>query len=99
MYNLAIHVIEIFGSDELSRSCSKILLVDQHRKSQLPYMAIIFRKKHGDSQILKAQHCLEDNYTNQFTIDDVADLVGLSSRHFKRRFKQATGENPSWYLQ
>jgi transcriptional regulator GlxA family with amidase domain len=99
MYNLALYVIEIFGSDELSRICSRILLVDHNRKSQLPYMATIFRKNLGDKQILSAQHWLEDNYANQFTIDDVANWVGLSPRHFKRRFKKATGENPSRYLQ
>jgi transcriptional regulator GlxA family with amidase domain len=99
MYNLALYVFEIFGSKILSRQCSKILLVDQHRKSQLPYMATIFHKQHGDSQILNAQQWLEDNYASQFTIDDVANVVGLSPRHFKRRFKKATGETPLRYLQ
>ena len=99
MYNLALYVIEIFGSGELSRRCSKILLVDQNRKSQLPYMAAFFSKQHNDVQILNAQSWLEKNYASQFIIDDVANVVGLSPRHFKRRFKNATGENPLRYLQ
>ena len=99
MYNLALYVIEIFVSDELSRRCSKIMLVDHKRKSQLPYMATTFRKNHGDEQILNAQHWFEDNYAGQFTIDDVANVVGLSPRHFKRRFKQVTGESPLRYVQ
>ncbi len=99
MYNLALVVIEMFGSKELSRKCSKILLVDQHRESQLPYMATVFFKQHGDSQILNAQSWLEENHASQFTIDDVANVVGMSPRHFKRRFKKATGENPLRYLQ
>ena len=36
---------------------------------------------------------------DRFSIDDVAAVVGLSPRHFKRRFKKATGENPLHYLQ
>lgn len=99
MYNLALYVIEMFASEELSRRCSKIMLVDHKRKSQLPYMATSFRKNHGDQQILNAQNWFEDNYAGQFTIDDVANVVGLSPRHFKRRFKQATGESPSRYVQ
>lgn len=99
MYNLALYVIEIFGSRELSRECSQVLLVDPNRKSQLPYMATAFRKDHGDDQILKAQQWIEDNFSSKFTLDDVADLVGMSHRNFKRRFKQATGENPLRYLQ
>ncbi len=99
MYDLALYVIEVFGSKELSRTCSKILLVDHCRKSQLPYMATVFSKQHIDTQIQDAQRWLERNYASQFTIDDLANVVGLSPRHFKRRFKKATGENPLRYLQ
>lgn len=99
MYHLALYIIEIFGSNELSRKCSQILLVDPNRKSQLPYMAAMFRKNHGDKQIAQAQKWIEENYSSKFTIDTVADIVGIGSRHFKRRFKKATGENPLRYLQ
>lgn len=97
MYNLVLYIIETFGSMEFSNKCSKILLVDHNRKSQLPYMATIVRKNHGDEQILNAQHWFEDNFTNHFSIDDVAKFVGLSPRHFKRRFKQYTSLSPSEY--
>ncbi len=33
------------------------------------------------------------------TVDGVAKKVGISLRHFNRRFKQATGESPLKYLQ
>ena len=99
MYNLALYVIEIFASADLSRKCAGILLVDRNRKSQQPYMTAVFRKNHGDRQILKGQNWFERNYATRFSIDDVAAVVGLSPRHFKRRFKQATGENPLRYLQ
>ncbi|MEJ2037507.1 MAG: helix-turn-helix domain-containing protein [Desulfosarcinaceae bacterium] len=99
MYNLALYAIEIFGSAELSRKCARILLVDHNRKSQQPYMAANFHRNHGDRQILAGQRWFEKNFARQFSIDDVANFVGLSPRHFKRRFKQATGENPLRYLQ
>ena len=99
MYNLALHVIEIFGSEALSRKCAKILLVDHNRQSQRPYMVEHFKRNHGDRQILDGQHWFEKNFADRFSIDDVAAVVGLSPRHFKRRFKKATGENPLHYLQ
>lgn len=99
MYNLALRVIEIFGSAELARRCARILLVDHNRKSQQPYIEAAFLKNHGDGQIIKGQNWFEKNYTARFSIDDVAEFVGLSPRHFKRRFKHATGENPLRYLQ
>jgi len=99
MYNLALHVIEIFGSEALSRKCAKILLVDHNRQSQRPYMVEHFKRNHGDRQILDGQHWFEKNFADRFSIDDVTAVVGLSPRHFKRRFKKATGENPLHYLQ
>ena len=92
MYNLALFVIEMFGSKELSRQCSKILLVDQHRKSQLPYMATVFFKQHGDSQILNAQSWLEEN------IEMITQQIGYEdSRTFRRLFKQNTSLSPREY--
>ena len=98
-YNLALYVIECFGSQQLSRGCAKVFLVDPKRNTQTPYMITTFRKTHGDREILKAQCWLEEHYTDHFTTDEVAGLINLSPRHFKRRFKKATGENPLRYLQ
>ena len=39
------------------------------------------------------------NYESKFSIDEVAESIGFSPRHFKRRFKSATGETPIAYLQ
>lgn len=98
-YNLALYVIELFGSDDLARECAKVFLVDPNRNTQTPYMITAFRKNHGDREVLKTQEWMEKHYMEEFTTDKVANLAGLSSRHFKRRFKRATGENPLRYLQ
>ncbi|MFZ2808260.1 MAG: helix-turn-helix domain-containing protein [Desulfosalsimonadaceae bacterium] len=42
---------------------------------------------------------MEKNYETRFSIDAVAESAGISPRHFKRRFKSATGESPISYLQ
>lgn len=98
-YNLALHLISLFGSEDLARDCAKVFLVDPNRSTQAPYMITTFRKSHGDASILKAQTWIEENYSKAFSTDDVANLVGISPRHFKRRFKSATGENPLKYTQ
>ncbi|MDM8523042.1 helix-turn-helix domain-containing protein [Desulfococcaceae bacterium HSG8] len=99
LYNLAIYVIEIFGSEALSRVCAKAFLVDPGRNTQAPYMITNFWKNHGDREILKAQEWMEDHYADNITIDAAARHVSLSPRHFKRRFKKATDETPLAYLQ
>ena len=97
--NLCMHEIERFGSRELALQCSKALLFDPDRQSQSPYMTYEFKKTHADTQILKAQEIMEKNYSQRLSMDDMAKDLGLSPRHFKRRFKNATSESPLSYLQ
>lgn len=98
-YNLGLYVIELYGSEDLSRACAKALLVDPNRTAQTPYVIANFSKNHGDKDILKAQQWMEDHYPENITVDDAARHVGLSPRHFKRRFKTATRETPLAYIQ
>jgi transcriptional regulator GlxA family with amidase domain len=98
-FSLALHVIAKYGSEELAAVCAKALLVDPHRESQAPYVISDFYRDHKDSEILDAQNWLETNFAKTVTIDSVAQQVGISPRHFKRRFKKATGESPLSYLQ
>ncbi|MFZ5572559.1 MAG: GlxA family transcriptional regulator [Thermodesulfobacteriota bacterium] len=96
---LCLHLIEKYGSKELASRCARALLVDKDRLSQSPYIVYDFWKHHSDGPILKAQQWMEKNYETRFSIDAVAESAGISPRHFKRRFKNATGESPLAYLQ
>jgi transcriptional regulator GlxA family with amidase domain len=97
--NLCLYLIEEFGSKDLAQLCSKALLIDPNRKLQSPYIAHDFWKNHLDTQILKAQQWMEENFTGKIYIDDIADIAAISPRHFKRRFKKATNETPLAYIQ
>ena len=99
VYHLALYLIRLFGSGEIAGATSKALLVDPNRKSQIPYILSNPLKNHGDAQVLMAQQLMEENYAAIDTIDTIAKKVGISPRHFKRRFKSATGELPHKYLQ
>jgi transcriptional regulator GlxA family with amidase domain len=97
--NLSLHLIGRYGSRKLAHACSKALLIDPNRAGQTPYAASIPFRSHGDMQVLKAQEFIESAYAQIKTIDDIALTVGISPRHFKRRFKKATGDPPLRYLQ
>ncbi|MBF0303304.1 MAG: helix-turn-helix domain-containing protein [Desulfamplus sp.] len=99
IYHIALYVIEKYGSKQLASICSKSFLIDSGRQSQLPYTTVYFDKNHGDKAIIMAQQFMENRYQDNFTIDYLAKEIGLSPRHFKRRFKKATGETPISYLQ
>lgn len=99
VYQLALHLIRRFGSNHLASACCKALLVDPNRSSQTPYVLMRPLKNHGDTQVLKAQRLLAENYAAIDSVDAIAREVGISPRHFKRRFKSATGDLPLKYLQ
>lgn len=99
MYNLGLHLIRTFGSEELASVCAKALLVDPNRESQSPYSIFSARKDHGDANIWEAQEWMQEHYADNIPIDAVAREAGISPRHFKRRFRKATGESPLGYLQ
>lgn len=98
-YNLGLHLIETFGSSELASQCSKALLVDSSRVSQASYAIFNVYKGHGDDGILKAQQWMETHLTENMSMENLAGQVGISPRHFIRRFKKATGESPLNFLQ
>lgn len=97
--DLCLHFIEEYGSAMLARRCAKSLLVDHERQEQTPYMVYDFWKNHSDDTILKSQHIMEETFAKKISIDALSKDLGVSPRHFKRRFKKATGENPLTYLQ
>lgn len=99
IFNLGLHIIESYGSEELAAVCAKALLIDPNRNTQTPYVVFTSRRDHQDSAVLRAQTWMETHYDQTITIDAVAARVSLSPRHFKRRFKRATGESPLGYLQ
>lgn len=98
-YHLGLHLIETYGGKELASLCAKIFLVDESRTSQASYAIFNVLKSHGDLKVLNAQEWMEHHYTKTINMELLARQVGISSRHFIRRFKNATGESPLNYLQ
>lgn len=97
--DLALHLTERFYTRELASDCAKLMVFDPVREKQSPYVSFRGQKNHDDQAILSAQEWLESHYTENIVIEQLADLVKLTPRTFKRRFKQATGENAISYLQ
>jgi transcriptional regulator GlxA family with amidase domain len=48
--------------------------------------------------ILPALNYIKRNYMNQFSVESLADLCGLSPTHFRRVFNNAMGVSPLEYL-
>lgn len=97
--DLCLYIIEKFGSSNLAGCCAKSLLIEPNRRSQSPYFIFDYQKNHADEKVLVAQTYMEDKFTETISVEALASDIGISSRHFKRRFKGATGDSPLNYLQ
>lgn len=97
--DLCLYLVERLASPAVALACSKLLILDNRRFEQTPYMSFFGQKAHQDNAIRKAQGWLEQHYADPIAIDEVAKVAGLGTRTFKRRFKEATGETPLGYLQ
>ncbi|HLG41499.1 MAG TPA: helix-turn-helix domain-containing protein [Chitinophagaceae bacterium] len=98
-FNLALHIIQRFGSTDLALNCAKVFLVDSGRKIQTPYQAYQLPKNHGDAEINKIQNWLESNFKETVNLDRLTKIGNIGKKTLLRRFKKATGETPLIYLQ
>jgi transcriptional regulator GlxA family with amidase domain len=97
--DLCLYIIEKFSSSKLANRCAKSLLIEPNRRSQSPYFIFDYQKNHGDEKVLVAQSYMEEKFTETISVEALASDLGISPRHFKRRFKSATGDSPLSYLQ
>jgi transcriptional regulator GlxA family with amidase domain len=97
--NLAIFLVERYGSKDLALATAKVFLVDSGRKIQTPYQMFHVSKNHGDDEVVQVQEWLEVNYNKTVTLEKMTDLCNLTKKTLTRRFKKVTGDSPMSYLQ
>lgn len=97
--DLALHLIEKYGSKSLANVCARMMLIDGNRREQAPFVRFKGCKDHIDEPILKVQQWLDRYYREKVSVRVMAKRSGLNERTFLRRFRKATGEAPLEYLQ
>ncbi|WP_321367858.1 helix-turn-helix domain-containing protein [uncultured Desulfuromusa sp.] len=97
--DLALYLIEKYGSKSLARACARMMLIDTDRRDQAPFIRFKGCREHIDEPILKVQQWLDRYYREKISVRVMAKRSGLNERTFLRRFKNATGEAPLEYLQ
>lgn len=97
--NLLLYIFEKHLGREISILASKMFEIDIERKSQNPYAIFIGQKKHGDLTVLEIQNWIEQNPTENFTVEDICNKFGVARRTFERRFKKFTGNSVAEYIQ
>ncbi|HEY5672335.1 MAG TPA: helix-turn-helix domain-containing protein [Malonomonas sp.] len=97
--DLALYLLEKYGSAPLASACARMMLIERSRRKQAPFVRFRARKDHGDPSILPVQQWLDQNYQHRVVVKNLAGMAELNERTFLRRFRKATGEAPLEYLQ
>jgi transcriptional regulator GlxA family with amidase domain len=98
-WNLLLHLIEKYTNRELSIQAAKYFVIDLDKTKQSPFIIFHGLKDHDDEMVLKAQEFIEQNYPERLTVEDLAHKFNTVRRTFERRFKKATRNTVTQYLQ
>ena len=97
--NLILYLVEKYSGREAAVFCAKAFQIDIQRDSQSPFMIFTGQKEHDDDSIRKAQEFIETNFQEKVTINQLASMLALSRRNLERRFKKATSNTVTEYIQ
>jgi transcriptional regulator GlxA family with amidase domain len=97
--NLILYLIEKYAGRDIAILCAKVYEIEIERDSQSSFIIFDGQKEHDDEPILKAQVFIENNFQQKITVDQLASMFALSRRNLERRFKKATSNTASEYLQ
>lgn len=97
--NLILYLIEKFAGREMAILSAKVFAIEIDRDAQSAFTIFQGQKYHVDESVKKAQTFIEANFQERITVDQLADMLALSRRSLERRFKKATCNTVTEYIQ
>ncbi len=98
-WNLLLYLMEKYTDREMAILFSKYYEIEIDRFSQSPFIMFNGQKEHVDEPIKKAQEFIENNFQEKITVDQLASMLALGRRNLERRFKKATSNSVTEYMQ
>lgn len=98
-WNLLIYLVEKFTDRETAILIAKVFAIDMERSSQSQFIIFKGQNNHADEPIKKAQKFIENNFQDRITIDQLSNEFAISRRSLERRFKKATNNTVTEYIQ
>jgi len=98
-WNLLLYLVEKFTNRETAILTAKVFAIDIERHSQSQFMIFKGQRMHTDEDVKKAQKFIETNFHERITIDKLSDRFAVGRRSFERRFKKATNNTVTEYIQ
>lgn len=98
-WNLLLHLVEKFANREIAIRTAKYFVIELDKNNQSPFIIFNGLKDHEDEVIKNSQEYIERNYAEKLTVDQIADKFIITRRTFERRFKKATRNTVTEYIQ
>lgn len=98
-WNLLIYLIEKYTDREMSIFCAKFFAIEIDRSNQASFIMFKGQRDHQDEPILRAQEFIERNFHDKITVDQLSSMFAIGRRSLERRFKKATCNTVSEYIQ
>jgi transcriptional regulator GlxA family with amidase domain len=98
-WNLLLYIVEKYTDRDIAIFASKFYEIEMDRDSQSSFLIFNGQRDHGDAAVKKVQEFIECNYHDKLTVDKLSDMTAVSRRSLERRFKSATGNTVSQYIQ
>jgi transcriptional regulator GlxA family with amidase domain len=97
--NLLVYMIDKFAGREVAILISKAFSIDFDRNLQSPFIIFQGQKAHEDETVKMAQEYIEKNFEEKITVDQLAGAFAVGRRSLERRFKKATCNTVTEYIQ
>ena len=97
--NLLVYMIEKYTGRDVAILIAKAFGIDFDRTLQSPFIIFQGQKAHEDETVKKAQEYIEKNFEEKITVDQLADEFAVGRRSLERRFKKATCNTVTEYIQ
>lgn len=98
-WNLLLHLLEKYTDRETAILAAKYFEIEIDRYSQNSFVVFNGQRDHQDEPVLKAQEFIETNFSDKITVDQLAAMFSVGRRSLERRFKKATRNTVSEYIQ
>lgn len=97
--NLLLYLVEKFAGRDIAILTAKTFMIDIDKASQSPFIMFQGQKGHEDGVVQKVQDYIENNFNEKISVDGLAQKFALSRRSLERRFKKATHNTITTYIQ
>lgn len=98
-WNLLLYLLEKYTDRHTAITAAKYFAIDIDRISQSAFVMFKGQRDHDDEDVKKIQDFIEKFYGEKLTVDYLASKFSIGRRSFERRFKKATNNTVSEYIQ